>query len=132
MLTYGDSETASLCSDGSAPPPGTAAPIFLPGELTAGRFRVVSLLGQGGMAQVFQAEDLELGQDVAIKVIRPELAANRRARQLLRREVLLARQVTHPNVCRIFDIFHHQPAPHGGPRTAAGDGQEAVPPTVLL
>jgi eukaryotic-like serine/threonine-protein kinase len=131
-LSHDDSATASLCSDGPAPAAGAAAPIFLPGEMAANRFRVVRLLGQGGMAQVFQAEDLELGQGVAIKVIRPELAASRRAGELLRREVLLARRITHPNVCRIFDVFHHRSAPAADPRLRGEDGREAVPPSVLL
>ncbi len=131
-MSHDDSETASLCSDGPSPAAGAAAPIFLPGEMAANRFRVVGLLGQGGMAQVFQAEDLELGQGVAIKVIRPELAASRRAGELLRREVLLARRITHPNVCRIFNVFHHQPAPAADPGLTGEDGREAAPPSVLL
>jgi eukaryotic-like serine/threonine-protein kinase len=135
-----ESETATL-----SPHPGTAAgsgsggsgraggadgpgETFIPGELVAGRFRILRFLGQGGMAQVFEAEDLELGQDVAIKVVRPELAASRDARELLRREVLLARRVTHPNVCRIFDVFQHA-AP--APVAAEGNGA-AVPSTLVL
>jgi tRNA A-37 threonylcarbamoyl transferase component Bud32/Tfp pilus assembly protein PilF len=102
-----DPETATLGVQDQADLTGPAGPIFLPHEIAANRFRVVRLLGQGGIAQVFEAEDLELGQDVALKVIRPELAASRRAHELLRREVLLARRVTHPNVCRIFDLFQH-------------------------
>ena len=107
-----DPETATLGSQDQGDLTGAAGPIFLPREIAAHRFRVVRLLGQGGMAQVFEAEDLELGQEVALKVIRPELAASRRAQELLRREALLARRVTHPNVCRIFDVVQHPgPAP---------------------
>jgi serine/threonine protein kinase len=83
-----------------APPPR-----FLPGERIANRFRAVRLLGQGGTAHVYEADDLALGQRVALKVIRSERAARR-----LRTEVLLARKVTHPNVCRIFDLFLHPSA----------------------
>jgi serine/threonine protein kinase len=85
-----------------APPPR-----FLQGERVAGRFRIVRFLGQGGMAQVYEAEDLEVGQRVAIKALRPRLARDERALRRFRAEVLLARKVTHPNVCRIFDVFQH-------------------------
>jgi Tfp pilus assembly protein PilF len=114
-----DPETATYGCQDHAALGGTPGPIFLPREVAADRFRVVRLLGQGGMAQVFEAEDLELGQEVAIKIIRPDLAASRRARELLRREVLLARRVTHPNVCRIFDVFQHSGTPPPG---GAGPG----------
>ncbi len=80
---------------------------FLPGEVIGERFRVVRFLGQGGMGQVFEAEDLELAARVALKVIRPELSRSRRTVERFKREVRLARQVTHPNVCRIFDLFQH-------------------------
>ncbi|HXO43508.1 MAG TPA: serine/threonine-protein kinase, partial [Thermoanaerobaculia bacterium] len=131
-MSHADPETASLCSEGPSPSAGAAQPIFLPSEVAANRFRVVRLLGHGGMAQVFQAEDLELGQEVAIKVIRPELAPRRRAQELLRREVLLARRVTHPNVCRTFDVFHHQPGPGIGTGPASADAGETAPPGMLL
>jgi len=105
--------------------PGTpdmpAGPVFLPGEVVAGRFHIRRLLGEGGTSQVFAAADLELGQDVAIKVLRPELDGAPDGRALLRREVLLARRITHPNVCRIFDVFQHPVAPAGDDRcTGAG------------
>jgi tetratricopeptide (TPR) repeat protein len=123
-----DPETATLglgdCAVAGGP---TSGPVFLPHEIAAGRFRVIRLLGQGGMAQVFEAEDLELGQRVAIKVIRPELAASRRARDLLKQEVLLARRVTHPNVCRIFDVFQHVASPPEG-GDGAGEGGTAAGP----
>jgi len=112
----GESETVTLGLDGGITP-ATAGPLFLPREIVANRFRVVRLLGQGGMAQVYEAEDLELGQSVALKVMRPELAASGRARELLKSEALMARQVTHANVCRIFDVFQHAAAaPEGEPR----------------
>ena len=128
-------ETATLGFTGQEAPTVAPGPIFLPREIAANRFRVVRFLGQGGMAQVFEAEDLELGQNVAIKVIRPELAASRRAHELLRREVLLARRVTHPNVCRIFDVFHH-PGPIADPAgpapRPANDREPAAANLVLV
>jgi tetratricopeptide (TPR) repeat protein len=94
------------------------APRFRVGDRVAGRFRVRRFLGQGGMAQVYEAEDLELGQSVAIKALRSDLARDSPAAKLLKTEVLLARRVTHPNVCRIFDVFHH---PATGGDSASGD-----------
>jgi serine/threonine protein kinase/tetratricopeptide (TPR) repeat protein len=87
---------------------GTPAPAFAEGSVLAGRFRIVRFLAQGGMGEVYEAEDLELRTAVALKTIRPEIAAEEHAIERFRREILLARKVTHPNVCRIFDVFHHR------------------------
>ncbi|MEM1204251.1 MAG: protein kinase [Acidobacteriota bacterium] len=80
-------------------------PSFLTGEVLDGRFRILGFLGQGGMGQVYRARDLELGVDVALKAIRPERCRSPQAIARFKREVQLARQVTHRNVCRIFDLF---------------------------
>jgi serine/threonine protein kinase/tetratricopeptide (TPR) repeat protein len=82
-------------------------PHFRAAELVGGRFRIVRLIGQGGMGAVYEAEDLELGGRVALKRVRPETAADSRAIERFKQEIYLARKVTHPNVCRIFDLFHH-------------------------
>ena len=79
-----------------------------PGTVLAERFSVARLRARGGMGEVYEAEDLELHMPVAIKVIRPEIAALPGMLKRFRREVHLAKQVTHPNACRIFDIFHHR------------------------
>jgi tRNA A-37 threonylcarbamoyl transferase component Bud32 len=79
---------------------------FSPDELVAERYRVVRLLGRGGMGEVYEAQDQLLGQRVALKIIRPE-AADAAAGARFRRELQLARKVTHPNVCRIFDVVMH-------------------------
>jgi len=68
------------------------------------RFRIVGLLGRGGMGEVYRADDLELGQSVALKFLPAELAADTSALQRLRTEVKTARQVAHPNVCQVYDI----------------------------
>src|SRR5262245_30291878 len=73
-------------------------PIFAPGTLIAGRYRIVRFLAQGGMAQVFQAQDLELGEPVALKTLRPEVARSEQAVEFFKREIQLARKVTHPGV----------------------------------
>jgi eukaryotic-like serine/threonine-protein kinase len=77
---------------------------FIAGTLLAGRYRIVGLLGRGGMGEVYRAEDLKLGQPVALKFLPIQLGqhADRLAR--FHQEVRLARQVSHPNVCRVYDI----------------------------
>jgi Tol biopolymer transport system component len=89
-------------------------PTFEPGDLLAGRFRVVRFLGRGGMGEVYEAEDLEVRDRVAIKAIRPDLAGDEQAINRFRQEIHLARKVTHPNVCRVFDLFRHRRSAAGG------------------
>src|SRR5262249_60177989 len=67
------------------------------------------------MGEVHEAEDLSLGTAVAVKTIRPELAARDLVMERFRREILLARRVTHPNVCRIFDLGRQESPPGSGP-----------------
>jgi tRNA A-37 threonylcarbamoyl transferase component Bud32/tetratricopeptide (TPR) repeat protein len=81
---------------------------FGPGDLVADRYEVVRFLAQGGMADVYEARDRTLGVPLALKVIRPHLAWDERTLRALRREVRLARRVTHRGVCRLFDIGFHQ------------------------
>ncbi len=77
-------------------------------DLVCGRFRVERLLGEGGMGEVYAASDLELGETVAIKTLRPHICGDPRMVAYFRQEIHLARRVTHPNVCRTYDIFQHQ------------------------
>lgn len=74
------------------------------GHVLAGRFRIVRLLGGGGMGEVYEAADLVLNQHIAIKLVRPESRTDPRMLSLLRDEVRKARSVSHPNVCRVFDL----------------------------
>src|SRR5262245_8428647 len=74
---------------------------FTPGEVFAGRYRMVARLGHGGTGDVWRADDLILGIPVALKVMRATTPA---AQTLLLNEVRLARRITHPAVCRVFDI----------------------------
>ncbi len=64
----------------------------------------MSLLGEGGMGAVYKARDVELGRLVALKVIRPDLARNRAILDRFKQELILATQVTHRNVVRIYDL----------------------------
>jgi hypothetical protein len=77
---------------------------FLPGVVVAGRYRIAGLLGRGGMGEVYRATDLTLGQAVALKFLPESAARDDRALARFYNEVRMARQVTHPNVCRVYDI----------------------------
>ena len=87
---------------------GDSSPSFSPGDLLAERFRITRFIARGGMGEVYEAEDVELRERVALKSIRTELLRDPHAVDRFRREVHLAKKVTHPNVCRIFDLFRHQ------------------------
>jgi hypothetical protein len=74
--------------------------VFSEGQLLWERFRIRRFIGRGGMGEVYEVEDLDLGSIVALKTLRPEYASDARLRARFRREIQLARRVTHPNVCR--------------------------------
>ena len=76
----------------------------LVGTLLAERYEIIALLGQGGMGAVYKAHDIELERMVAIKLIRPDLASNPEILRRFKQELILAREVTHRNVIRIFDL----------------------------
>jgi serine/threonine protein kinase/Tfp pilus assembly protein PilF len=75
-----------------------------PGHVLGGRYEILELLGQGGMGAVYKARDREVDRLVALKVIRPELAGHPDVLRRFKQELILARQVTHKNVIRIFDL----------------------------
>ncbi|HKB04437.1 MAG TPA: serine/threonine-protein kinase [Gemmataceae bacterium] len=84
---------------------------FTPGELLAGRYRIVAPLGKGGMGEVYRADDLTLGQPVALKFLPQHLAADSDRLSRFRKEVAAARKVSHPHVCRVYDIADHAGQP---------------------
>jgi Protein kinase domain len=90
---------------------------YVPGTTLAERYRIVSPLGKGGMGEVYRAEDLKLGQTVALKFLPRSLAQTEHALERFTREVRLARQVSHPNVCRVFDIGEISDVGDGGKRS---------------
>src|SRR5690242_17006277 len=94
---FGDQSTIR---GGTPPPPALPRGTWL----ASGRYEVLSILGQGGMGAVYKARDHELDRLVAIKVIQPELANSSAVLKRFKQELILARQVTHKNVVRIFDI----------------------------
>ncbi|MGA8266661.1 MAG: protein kinase, partial [Candidatus Acidiferrales bacterium] len=75
-----------------------------PGTILGTRYEIVQMLGQGGMGAVYKAKDRELERFVALKVIRPQLAMDPEILARFKQELILARQVTHKNVIRIFDL----------------------------
>ena len=77
---------------------------FLPGRLIVGRYRIVALLGKGGMGEVYRADDLTLGQAVAMKFLPEEATRDEAMLERFRSEVRIARRVSHPNVCRVYDV----------------------------
>ncbi len=85
----------------------TANSGFAKGQILAGRFRILRFVARGGMGEVYEAEDLELNERVALKTVRFEMADNERTIERFKREIQLGRKVTHPNVCRTFDVFRH-------------------------
>jgi len=115
---------AGVHADGSDS--GSAFRTFQPGEVIAERYRIARFLAQGGMGEVYEAEDLELRQKVALKTIAANAGSGSTDGSTLdrfRREIALARTVTHPNVCRIFDLGQHRPVPRPG---------RPAPPKVLF
>jgi serine/threonine protein kinase/tetratricopeptide (TPR) repeat protein len=84
--------------------PTESAPAVI---VLAGRYRILALLGLGGMGSVYLAEDIELGEKVAVKMLRTD-AKNTAFIDRLKSEVRLARRVTHPNVARMYDIGEHK------------------------
>jgi tetratricopeptide (TPR) repeat protein len=87
------------------------APALFPGQLLAGRYRIEGFLGQGAMGEVYEAEDLELGGRIAVKILSRGIAGDERVLRRFKQEIQLARRVTHPNVCRIYDLVYHTEPP---------------------
>ncbi len=82
-------------------------PIFSPGEIISERYRVLRFIARGGMGEVYEVEDTELSAKVALKTVADSSASSSRQLSRFRQEIQLARKVTHPNVCRVYDLHHH-------------------------
>jgi serine/threonine-protein kinase len=100
----GETTTASYPPDSGPSEPGVVERQLLPGTQFGKRYRIVELLGRGAMGEVYRADDLQLGQAVALKFLPPHLAGDPAALARLRNEVRVARQISHANVCRVYDI----------------------------
>ena len=99
---------ASASSSSLRPPSSSAYSSsegrFLPGRLLAGRYRIIALLGKGGMGEVYRADDLTLGQPVALKFLPEKASQDESLLERFRNEVRIARRISHPNVCRVYDV----------------------------
>ncbi len=105
----GATVTSGVASGWSRPAQGVsnasvASPALQPGSVLGGRYEILQLLGEGGMGAVYKARDREVDRLVALKVIRPELANQPEVLRRFKQELILARQITHKNVIRIFDL----------------------------
>jgi len=104
------SSTPTETSAKSGPPLASSPAVsadharFIPGTVLAQRYRIVGLLGRGGMGEVYRADDLKLGQSVALKFLPPEAEEDGRRLARFLNEIKVALRVTHPNVCRVYDI----------------------------
>jgi serine/threonine-protein kinase len=105
-------ERSTVRSAAAAPPtPRRTQPVALArGAILAGRYCIAALLGRGGMGEVYRALDRELEVEVALKVLRLDLLGRPVALRRFKQEVLLARTVTHRNVCRVYDLGLHRRA----------------------
>jgi len=117
MLEESERETGMLAHPIVAVQKTAAGPRFPASSMVAGRFRIVRFIAQGGMGEVYEAEDLHLGESVALKTIRQGAGPGGELLELLKNEVQLARRVTHPNVCRIYDLVQESEAGDGKPAT---------------
>ena len=111
LLLQADQDAGSYLESPAVPPEGLSispqelSPASIkPGDVLRGRFRILRAVGEGGMGHVFEALDVELAVHVALKVIRTEISSSPEALARFRQEVRLARRITHPNVCRTFEI----------------------------
>ena len=100
---------ASPRTPSPAPPPSSSAvDRFAPGTMLAERYRIVAALGKGGMGEVYRADDLKLGHSVALKFLPRAFAEDPHLLERFHAEVRNSRQVSHPNVCRVYDIGEFQ------------------------
>src|ERR1017187_239436 len=97
-------ETETAFSQAPSSSSGIEEGRFTAGTILAGRYRVLGLVGRGGMGEVYRAIDLKLNQPVALKFLPESTAHNPRLLERFHGEVRIARQVSHPNVCRVYDI----------------------------
>ncbi len=82
-------------------------PAFLEGQLLAARYRILRFVGRGGMGEVYEAEDIELKERVALKTVLPSAASDPHTIARFKQEIQLSRKIGHPNVCRVFDLARH-------------------------
>ncbi len=94
--------------------------------LIAGRYRVLATLGRGGMGDVFRVRDIKLQEEMALKVLRPEIARDPDVIERFRNELKLARKITHKNVCRVFDFHEEEGTPFITMEFVAGEDLKSL------
>jgi len=77
---------------------------FIPGDMIGSRYRVIELIGEGGMGKVFKAMDLEIGRPVVLKMIRPEFSSHPDMIDRFRRELIMAREISNDHIVRLHDL----------------------------
>jgi serine/threonine protein kinase len=100
----GQATVTQLTGTGGSYNPSSTGDSLAPGTVLGGRYEILKMLGEGGMGAVYKANDLEVDRVVALKVIRPEYANRPEILARFKQELVLARQITHKNVIRIFDL----------------------------
>ena len=97
-------------------PAAAALSSLATGDVVGGRYLITRLIGRGGMGEVYEAHDLIVKEQVALKTLRADLTRNATLVQRFEDEIYLARKVTHPNVCRIYEVgVHTKVTPRLGP-----------------
>ena len=81
---------------------------LVPGTILAARFEILRLINTGGMGAVYESWDTELQEVVALKTIRSEIAAEPSVIEHFKEEVRHSRQISHSNICRVYDLFSHE------------------------
>ena len=106
-----DARTIPAAVDVSAAlvPPAPRRTVFDVGDVLDGRYRVCRRIASGGMGEVYEVDDQTLHERVALKTVRGDIVEQPVMMERFRREIQLARKITHPNVCRIFDVGFHRP-----------------------
>ena len=97
-------EVLTAVTNAATVPLPTERDRFAPGAIVAGRYRLVSLLGRGGMGEVYRADDLTLDQPVALKFLPHAVGEDADRLKRFHNELRVARQVSHRNVCRLYDL----------------------------
>jgi len=108
-----DSQFCKKCATPLPPPEKISAPTetletpkeeLTTGSTFAGRYQIIEELGKGGMGKVYKAIDKEINTKVALKLIKPEVAADKKTIERFRNELKMARDISHKNVCRMYDL----------------------------